>query len=109
MTFFAQFNFTQSGSIVAKRPGDVMLFFAGEDWFDQDFTCEWYPSGIACLTSRAEIPQSPVEFVECYGARHRTFDLPNAADIFSSFPGRHAIAVLEAMKIGDCRRGFKGR
>jgi hypothetical protein len=77
MTFLVQYQFAQSKDIVGDVPGDVLLVFTTERHLYAEAPCfrfEWHSSEIDELVKFSDVPRSGLEFVSCFGVRHRTVD-----------------------------------
>lgn len=86
--FVAQFCFADSNDILpSSLPGDVMLVFGLDDewhvgWHADSVRIEWYDLDISRPVAPAECPE-PQFHVPClHCVRHRTFDYPDAEDVF---------------------------
>jgi hypothetical protein len=80
MVFVAQFRFRESRDLVGGLPGDVLLVFL--EGLEGDVNprrkeyahFEWHPLGINDLVSEQDVFPPWLDFVKCYGVRHRTLD-----------------------------------
>ncbi|MCA9111308.1 MAG: DUF1963 domain-containing protein [Planctomycetaceae bacterium] len=106
-TFVAQICFLDSMSIIpVTLPGDVMLvFFRSSDsfsgWNDEVYV-EWWKIGLDEPMRPEDCPMPSFTVPELTGVLHRTYDFPDAGDIFES-EGHDAadlIATTQATKIG---------
>lgn len=71
MTFLGQIRFAESQDLVGPTPGDVLLVFVDQEWFEE-VTFEWQTLGHEDLVTAADVPVPPSwEFVTCYGNRYR--------------------------------------
>ncbi|MBN1909837.1 MAG: hypothetical protein JW818_08875 [Pirellulales bacterium] len=59
---------------------------------------EWHELGLTDLVSPSDVPDPAWTFVQCYGVRHQTVDLPESVHRFERYHG--SCAVLEGTKIG---------
>jgi hypothetical protein len=118
LNFVAQINFADSRDLVPALPGDLFLIFIeGKEWRykdevhynfswgdgderDSTVVLEWATLGNAPLVSAEEVPETPWRILPCYGAIHRSFDYPDAAEYTYPFVARQLPAVFGATKIG---------
>jgi hypothetical protein len=95
LRFIAQFNFSRSKDLFRHLPGDLLLFFAGQEWYD-DYYFEWQMASCTNVLQPTSTRHQLHDFVTCYGLRYRTCDYLS--------PHYHAdiggLAILHAMKIG---------
>ena len=116
MNFVAQFCFADSRDITPELPGDILLLFLeGKKWGcgddDYDFiwgapddqdsgvVLEWVSLGDFPLTTEAEIPQTKMRIMPCYGAIHRTWDYPTVDGFAYPHITQHIPPIVEATKI----------
>jgi hypothetical protein len=111
-TFLCQFDFTDSHDLVPKLPGDLLLVFVRaleslwEDsgQADEELAFVWVANDETDIITRREIPKAthPFAFVEAWGVRHRTVDMPRwlGRDELTDFHGGEWLPVMQATKIG---------
>jgi hypothetical protein len=117
MAFVAQICFADSRDLLEEQfmgnlPGDVLLLFLPEDYWDEDelpFHTEWYDLGLKDLVSPEDVPEPPFPLQPCYGVRHRTADYPSALNLFEErYNQPWSVAILEGTKIGGAAWWIQG-
>lgn len=93
-SFYCAIQFFAFQRPFGHLPGDLLLFFAGQEWWD-DYYCEWQTIDKVGATGVTELG-APQGDVRCYGLRFRTCDYVPDCDQ----PEWAGIDVLHALKIG---------
>jgi uncharacterized protein YwqG len=79
MTFFAQFNFSDSRDLFDDLPGDLLLIFADDsNETINSLEFEWQRIGLDDLVSVENLPDNPDAFQPCFGHICRTASFPKA-------------------------------
>jgi hypothetical protein len=106
-TFLCQFDFTDSRDLVPKLPGDILLIFVADAESlvtDEQVSFIWVASDETEVVREADAPSptQPVPFVQAWGVRHRTVDLPSCWEDARTLAKESAwrLPVLWATKIG---------
>jgi hypothetical protein len=110
LALLAQFNFTNSGDIVGKLPGDLLLVFGdNSEGHIEPLHTEWQRLGVKDLIESADMPSDLRPIAPCFGNRCRMMSYPDAVRTTDSkYPQCHGkdvwspywIPQLQATQIG---------